>query len=172
MTPEYHDYFETVAQNHKLIAHDPADRIAFAHKEIGELEGLSRAKMHYPALILFTPSYHSYGTEANQRWRVMGGIAVVDRVERDPSYRVWIETMNAMIDICQDIRAKMEKDRKLYDVSNKQFALPGLEQDAWDIRPLHKDWEPLTGGLMKFAYNLPARHFDLSRWNNEQDYSI
>lgn len=171
MSPEYYNYFEEVAAHHKDILHRP-DHIAFAHKEVGELEGLSRSQMKYPGLVVFTPSYTSHGAEANQRWRVTGGLAVIDRVERTTDYRDWITRMNAMVEICMEIRAKMEKDRKLYDLGQQQFALPGLDQSAWDIRPLHREWAPLTGGLLKFSYNVPARFFDVSRWQNEQDYTI
>lgn len=171
MSPDYYDYFEQVAANHLDIQHR-SDKIAFAHMEIGELDGLNRSSMNYPGLIIFTPSYHSFGNESNQRWRVIGSLAVVNRVERTTQYRDWITTMNAMIEICQDIRAKMEKDRKLYDQGKLQYALPGLEQNTWEIRPLHKEWAPLTGAVLKFAYNLPARYFDIARWQNEQDYSL
>ena len=171
MNPEYSEYFETVARNHKGIGHTDQEK-HFTHVEMGELENDLVARLKPVILAITAPSYQASGNHANLRWTVSGGLFLLDKLEDQNNFDKAQELITGCRDIAEDIQAKMIKDRKDWDAANKRHVLPGLEENSFQIRPLHFEWRPMVGVMMSFSWNHPRARFDLSKWNNETDYSI
>lgn len=167
----YYEYMESIARNHKEIGHTDAEP-HYAHIEIGELDNLTTKQMSFAALAAMSPTYQMQGNHSNLRWEVQAGVFVIDKVERSGYFEVWKQTQEKCRRIADEIRAKMVKDRKLYELNNQAFALPGLDETSFQIRSLAMEYDPMAGVMLTFRYNEPAERFDLSKWNNETDYSI
>lgn len=175
MTPDYYQYFETVAENHKQIGHkqldgngEPEDH--FARVDMGELENDLVVKLKTPLLAVVSPTIEASGNHSNPRWDVIGRVLILDHLQDQMDFAKVLELEEKCRQIAEDVAAKMMKDRKLWDEGNTQFVLPGLDETSFNIRFLHYEWRPMVGVMMSFNWNQPRERFDISKWNNEQDY--
>jgi hypothetical protein len=170
---EYIDYFRVVAQNHKLIKHSTQTK-RFVRVNLFELDNSLSVSMNYPLLALEKPYFQSGGdSRANMRWNKVGALLIMDKVGDKGNFDAQHLAENKCVEIAMDIAAKMEKDARLYVNANKDFFLSGLDHDSFTIEvlpaPLHGF---LYGCRLSFRWNDPAPRFDISKWDNETDYSI
>ncbi len=169
MNPEYNEYFEQVARNHKLIGHSDEEQ-HFVHVEMGELENDLVTRLKTPVLAITSPTYQGAGQHANLRWRVTGGLFILERLKDQNDFKTGQALIQSSRIIAEQIASKMVKDRKLWIDADVQHVLPGLDEGSFEIRPLHFEWRPMVGVMMTFNYNLPRDRFDVNDWNNEIDY--
>jgi hypothetical protein len=170
---EYIDYFRVVAQNHKLIKHSTQNK-RFVQVNIFELDNSLSLSMNYPLLALEKPSLQSGGdSRVNIRWNWAGALLVMDKVSDKANFEAQHLAENKCVEIAMDIAAKMEKDARLYVNPSKDFFLSGLYHDSFLIEiipaPLHGF---LYGCRLSFRWSVPAARFEISRWDNEIDYTI
>lgn len=177
MNPEYNEYFETVARNHKQIGHtynavDDTGEKHFTHVELGELENDVVVQLKTPLLAITSPIYKGSGNHANLRWDVTGAVLILDKLDDENDFAKAQELIKKCRLIAESIEAKMIKDRKDWDQNQLQHVLPGLEENAFEIRPLHYEWRPMVGVMMTFGWNVPRARFNAALWNNENEHRL
>lgn len=171
--PEYISYFETVAKNHKQIKHSATVK-RFYRVNIYDLENSIQTNANFPGLALEKPTWRMTGEGyANKRWSLHGGLLILLVVADQQNALAQDAAEETARQICDDIRAKMIKDRKLYDAGNLDYTIPGLEHDSFSIElipsPIHGY---LYGARLTWVMNEPAAQFDVSKWDDEVDYDV
>lgn len=168
----YKDYFQAIAENHKQVKHSASNKRFFGIN-IFELEDSLQGKANFPFIGLERPNLNAEGRSfANLRWQHTGAILIVDKVsQRDPSSHDAV--IQKCSEIAKDIVAKMVKDAKVYSDQDKDYVLPDLQHQSFNIEampaPLHGF---MLGVRLSFAWGEGMEFFDVSKWDDEADYGI
>jgi len=170
---EYVTYFEKVARNHLEIAHtDNARR--FFPIDLAELVNHLQSFEGMPAMGLERPFWSTAGQFANIRLRKTGALMIFDRCHDPMDFTKLEEVYSRCFKICNDIRAKMVKDAKLWDEDLLDFIIPGLDPGSFTMEPMPpgvaKD-STIYGVRLSFVFDEGAEIFDPVKWNeDESDY--
>ncbi len=169
---DYLDYFTEIATNHKLIGHTEQMRHVF-RVDVHELSTSLRSGVHWPLLGIETPILSSMGNSyANPRWVYNGAILILEKAS-DKYYTTQVTlTDDKTLGIAKDIVAKMIKDRKDWDSTQKAFVLQGLELGSFDLETVPLGFGDFKGWRLSFQFNEPMPRFDISKWNNETNASL
>lgn len=136
-----------------------------------EMEFLANAiprNLHWPLLGVEPPFLASkVKNPSNGRWSWTGAIWVLDQIKDHHSESEVLQVQNKCLAIADDIRTKMENDRKKFNLGQSAFVLPGLDFDSFDIDFLPLQFSQFGGVRMTFEWNTPQKKFNADAWNNE-----
>lgn len=164
----YIQYFEAIAINHVDLGHSPTSK-RFFRVDLFSLENHIHRDADVPLLALENPYLDTLNDNVtNARWTYHCALLILDRVHDRKDHQKLSEAERTCFRICEDIEAKIRKDRKQY--TNGSFTIEGLNHSSFSIELVPRDFGMFTGARLSFQINSPKRSFDIHRWNNETDY--
>jgi hypothetical protein len=166
-------YFEAVAENHKQIKHSNSAKRFFGI-DLSDLINSLKDIGSTPCIGLERPFYSTGGQHANVRLIKNGAIMIFDRYN-DPTDFALIEgAYDKCYTIAQDIIAKMIKDAKSYDEDAEDYILPGLNPSTFSVEPMPLGFGDggLTGVRLSFQFDEAQELFDVTKWDDEDDFEV